>query len=730
MSFCLLNTLTREVEEFKPVVEGVAGIYTCGPTVYRHAHLGNLRSYLMVDWIRRVLEHDGYTVRHIKNITDVGHMRQEVLEQGQDKIIASALAEGKTPYEIAQFYTDAFLADEAKLNILPAHKFPKATDHVDDMVELTRCLINNGHAYVVEGNVYFSVASFPRYGELSGNTGKGLLEGVRVDKDPWKKDPRDFTLWKSAEPGRTLKWGSPWGEGFPGWHIECSAMSMKYLGEHIDLHTGGVDNIFPHHEGEIAQSEGVTNTPFVGFWVHGQHLLADGAKMAKSAGNAYTLEDLQLRGFDPLAFRYLCGTARYNARLNFTFSALRAAERALTRLRDMAWSWSVDHGHEHHAAREIAGWRDAFWEHVRDNLDLPGAIATLWNVTRSTLPASAKRQLFMEFDEVLGLDLNKTAERDTISAGARITIDQRAELRRKGEYRLADTLRKDLQDLHCIVRDFSRGSGVRAMTNLESQQQRWPFVSSSREISSSMNTLDNYEFSLVVVGCNYQPDIQRCVESALHWSDSRSVQVVLVDNGSTDESSQWMEDTAVADNRIKVIHVDHTIGDAAAKNIGIKSATGHIVVMLDTSVEVTGDIYSPLQKMLNDGSVGVAGPFGLVTEDLRHFEEVEAFREVDAIQGYCFAFRRFDVEKVGLMPETFRFYRNLDIHYSFFFRDVGLRIMANPEIPLRRHIHRVWSELDEEERDTMSMRNFRRFLDRFGQRADLLVNNKTSNIDS
>ena len=232
-------------------------IYTCGPTVYRSAHLGNMRTYLMADWIRRVISLDSnIKILHVKNITDVGHMRQEVLEQGQDKIIASALAEGKTPYEIAQFYTDAFLADEAKLNILPAHKFPKATDHVEDMVELTRRLINNGHAYVVEGNVYFSVASFPRYGELSGNTGKGLLEGVRIDKDPWKKDPRDFTLWKSAEPGRTLKWDSPWGEGFPGWHIECSAMSMKYLGEHIDLHTGGVDNIFPHHEGEIAQSEG------------------------------------------------------------------------------------------------------------------------------------------------------------------------------------------------------------------------------------------------------------------------------------------------------------------------------------------------------------------------------------------------------------------------------------------------------------------------------------------
>ena len=366
----LYNTLTKEPNEVQPVESGVVKMYTCGPTVYRDAHIGNLRSYLMADWIRRALEVQGLNVVHIKNITDVGHMRQEVLEQGEDKVIAAAIAEGKTPAEIAQFYTDRFLRDEKELNIIPAQEFPKATDHIQEMLDIVERLVEKGYAYEVEGNVYFDVSAFSEYGKLSGNLQEAnLLEAVRVEADPLKTDPRDFTLWKKAEPGRELKWPSMWGEGFPGWHIECSAMSIKYLGEHFDIHTGGVDNIFPHHEGEIAQSEGYTGDDVVNLWVHGQHLLADGVKMAKSSGNSFILPDLEAEAIEPAAFRYLCLTARYKTRLNFTFSSVKAAQRGLLRIKNRMWEWSLLPSLSDSDGAVVEEWQNRFMERVNDNLD-------------------------------------------------------------------------------------------------------------------------------------------------------------------------------------------------------------------------------------------------------------------------------------------------------------------------------------------------------------------------
>ena len=335
----IYNTLSKRVEEVTTIESQVVRMYTCGPTVYRYAHIGNLRTYLMADWIRRVLQGQGYKITQIKNITDVGHMRQEMLDTGGDKVILAALAEGKTPQQIANFYAQAFHEDEHTLNILQATHFPRATDHIQDMIAIIQRLFDNGCAYRAGDNVYFDVSKFSDYGKLSGNIQEGLMAGVRAEVDPLKRDPRDFTLWKGAEPDREMKWDSPWGEGFPGWHIECSAMSTKYMGEQLDIHTGGVDNIFPHHEGEIAQSEAAFGVRYVRHWVHGQHLLADGVKMAKSAGNEFILDDLEQKGFDPLAFRYLCMTVRYRHRMNFTFSSLRGAERALTGLRDRVWVW-------------------------------------------------------------------------------------------------------------------------------------------------------------------------------------------------------------------------------------------------------------------------------------------------------------------------------------------------------------------------------------------------------
>ena len=722
MALRIFNTLNRKVEEFTPWSSGVVTMYTCGPTVYRDAHVGNLRSYLMADWLRRLLHHYGYTVHHIKNITDVGHMRQEMLERGEDKIIAAALAEGKTSGDIARFYTDAFMRDEARLNILPAEMFPRATDHVTEMVELTQRLVERGHAYYVQGNVYFSVGSSPGYGALSGNIGADLMEGVRVEVDPLKRDPRDFTLWKAAESGRELKWPSPWGDGFPGWHIECSAMSMKYLGPQQDIHTGGVDNIFPHHEGEIAQSEAATGLPYVRYWVHGQHLLADGVKMSKSLGNAYTLDDLESRGFDPITFRYLCLTARFNTRLNFTFSSLRASQWALTRLRNRVWAWSLASGDGHAVPEAIAQWQEAFWSRASDNLDMPAALATVWAMVRSDLPPENKRQLLLEFDELLGLGLASVPSQYQVASSVEDDLQRRHVLRQEHQFAGADGLRQELRQQHYVVEDDRYGSRVRAMSELERRAEQWRAVSSSKEVPSLLDSQDAVDFSVVVVACNYRDDVQRCVESALRWSNGHSVEVVAVDNGSTDGTSEWLEDVARQDSRVRVVHTDHVMGDAAAKNIGLKQSRGRAVVMLDTSTEVTGDLYTLLDQELEDPLVGVAGPFGLNTPDLQQFEEVSIAGDVDAMQAYCFAFRRAHLNRVGWMPETYRFYRNLDIQYSFQFRDLGLSIRANPDLPLQRHTHRVWSEMSEEERDKLSRDNFRRFLKRWHHRTDLLVN--------
>ena len=716
----LSNTLSRSVEPVQPLEPGLVRMYSCGPTVYRHAHIGNLRTYLMADWIRRGLEVQGLSVVHVKNITDVGHMRQEMLERGEDKVIASALAEGKTPRQIADFYTEAFHRDEAKLGILPATHFPRATDHVDEMIRITERLVERGYAYEVEGNVYFSVARFPDYGRLSGNTEGDLLEGVRAEADPLKRDPRDFTLWKAAEPGRMLFWPSPWGDGFPGWHIECSAMSTKYLGERLDIHTGGVDNVFPHHEGERAQSEGAFGGPFVRTWVHGQHLLADGVKMSKSSANDYTLEDLESRCFDPMAFRYLCLTVRYRSRLNFTFSALRAAQRGLQRLRNRVWEWSALTGTADGVDAVVEQWRQAFLDRVNDDLDMPGALALTWAMTRSGLPDHAKLALLLEFDGILGLGLAGSVESWSVPEHISAAHARRSELRTRRDYPEADAVRRSVGEDGYVLEDAATGTRARPKSNLERRLERWPEVSSSRDVSSLLDEPDRLEFSLGIVACNYLGDVQRCINSLLTLGEKHPLEVVVVDNGSTDGTSAWLEEKAGQDSRVRVIHADHVLGEAAAKNILLKQCLGTYVVLMDTSVEATEDFLSPLAGALADDGVGVAGPWGLRTSDLRHFDEIDEGR-ADAIQAYCFAFRRALLPEVDLMRESFRFYRNLDLEYSFCFLERGYRLMALSSLPLQRHEHRVWTSLSEEEREELSMVNFRRFLRRWGHRHELLV---------
>ena len=723
----LYNTLTRQLDEVRPIKRGSVSMYTCGPTVYRDAHIGNLRSYLMADWIRRVLETQELIVTQVKNITDVGHMRQEVLERGEDKVIAAAIAEGKTPAQIAQFYTERFLHDEQQLNISRADVFPKATDHIQEMVDIVEQLVQKGFAYEVEGNVYYEVSKFPDYGKLSGNVQEAeLLEAVRVEADPLKRDPRDFTLWKKAEPGRELKWPSPWGDGFPGWHIECSAMSIKYLGRRFEIHTGGVDNIFPHHEGEVAQSEGFTGEPVVGVWVHGQHLLADGVKMAKSAGNSFILSDFKAQGVDPLAFRYLCMTAQYRTRLNFTFGALKAAQRGLLRLRNRVWDWSRIPPAEE-TNRTIADqWYERFLKLTNENLNMPSALALTWELARADLPEGVKTRTIEQFDKVLGLDLLGVSEAYKVPAEIERVVKDRDGHRANREYDEADRIREDLDKRGYIVQDARSDSRVRPKTAWEKRQEGWPTVSSSAEVPSLVDRPDELDFTVGVVACNYTDDVARCVEGALRSFDGRSGEVVVVDNGSKDGTGDWLEGAAKADPRIRVVHADHVLGEGAAKNILLKQCLGRTIVLMDPSAEIVGDVFGPIEEMLADETVGVVGPFGLRTDDLHHFHDGEGESgDMDAMQAYSFSFRRARLKDVGFMRESFRFYRNLDLDYSFHFKDKGYRVVANTSLPVRQHEHRVWSALPEGERDELSLKNYRRFLDKWGDRADLLAVNSS-----
>ena len=716
----IYNTLSKRVEEIEPAQPGKVRMYTCGPTVYRDAHIGNLRTYLMADWIRRALLHHGQQVEHIKNITDVGHMRQELVETGGDKMLLAALAEGRTVQQIAEMYAGRFHRDEARVNILEAAVFPWASQHIPEMVSIVETLLAKGHAYERGGNIYFDVPSFSEYGKLSRNTGIDLLEGVRAEADPLKQDPRDFTLWKAAEPGRDLKWDSPWGPGFPGWHIECSAMASKYLGQSFDIHTGGVDNIFPHHEDEIAQSESAFGEQHVRYWVHGQHLLADGAKMAKSSGNVFLVEELIERGFDPLSFRYLCMTVLYRHRMNFTFTSLKAAEKALTSLRQRVWLWSQQP--EVNGRSELAEeYRRRFWETIDDDLDLPGAVALTWEMVRAEIPDRHKLDLVLEFDQMFGLDLHKSPSANNVGEDIAVAVKHRETFRQQETFDTADSIRNQLAADGYVVEDALDGTRVRPKTPMERRLEKWGAVSSSREVESLLGQPSEYEFTFVLNAYGYPEDVERCVSAMLRHSEGRSAEIVVIDSGSTDGTGELLEEMQLEHPNVRVVHCDHVIGDAASKNIGIKQSLGEHVIIIDGSAEIVGDVLGPVAAQLSDPTVGVFGPYGLTTDDLQHFHEEVDSGDADAMQAYMMAFRRDAVNTVGLMREVFRFYRNLDIDYCFQFKDKGYRVVADSSLPLVRHEHRQWTELDDNQRDELSRKNFGRFLKRWGNRPDLLI---------
>ncbi|TMD31200.1 MAG: cysteine--tRNA ligase [Chloroflexi bacterium] len=370
----LYNTLTRQKDELQPIEPGIVRIYSCGPTVYRFVHIGNLRTFMLPDLLRRSLEYLGYRTEQVMNITDVGHLTDDTFDRGEDKMLVSARLESKSPEEIADYYTKAFMEDAARVNIRPADYNPHATAYIPQMLDLIATLVAKGHAYDVDGTVYYDIASFPAYGRLSRNSTDKLLAGSRGEVDPRKRHPGDFTLWRAAGHHRLQVWPSPWGPGFPGWHIECSAMSMSLLGERFDIHTGGADNVFPHHEAELAQSEGVTGHRVVNQWMHGGLLLLAGSRMAKSAGNFFRITELVEQGFDPLAFRYLALQAKYRTKLNFSAEGLGGANRALQQLREKVGAWAAS-GEAAPNSAEADAFEDRFQAAIADDLDLPAAMA-------------------------------------------------------------------------------------------------------------------------------------------------------------------------------------------------------------------------------------------------------------------------------------------------------------------------------------------------------------------
>ncbi len=450
-------------------------MYTCGPTVYDYAHIGNFRSNLTADILRRWLAYLGYEVTQIKNITDVGHLVSDA-DTGEDKIEAAAKKKKVDPFEISLFYTKKFFEDEQKLNILPAHKFPRATKHIKQMIKAVKTLLKKGLAYEKRGNVFYEIAKFPGYGKLSGNTLEKLKQEARVQKHPDKKNPFDFALWKKSEPGHIMKWDSPWSEGYPGWHIECSVMSMEYLGDTLDIHTGGEDNIFPHHENEIAQSEGITGKPFCTFWVHTSWLLVDNAKMSKSKSNFYTLRDLEKMGYSPLAFRMLVLQSHYKKHLNFTKGAITATQVGLQKIYDFIETLLLDKGYEKGGAppREIdkliREYKEKFETAMNNDLNTPQAVASLFEFIRkinSLAPLRKKEakpiyDFLIQLDQVLGLNLDKIGkQKPAIPVKIKSLIQKREEARQKKDFKKADELRIKIEKLGYQLKDSKKETVVK-----------------------------------------------------------------------------------------------------------------------------------------------------------------------------------------------------------------------------------------------------------------------------
>jgi len=473
----LFNSYTRQLEEFKPLRGKDVTMYNCGPTVYDFAHIGNLRTFLFADILRRTLERDGYKVKQVMNITDVGHMLGDA-DVGEDKMEAAAKREQIDPLAVARKYEAQFMSDIKRLNIEPAFKYPRASDHVEEMIKIISVLLEKGFAYKADGDIYYDISKFPKYGALSGNTIEALKAGARIEVNDKKKSPFDFALWIN-NPNHLLQWEAPWGKGYPGWHIECSAMSTKYLGETIDIHTGAEDNKFPHHEAEIAQSEGATGKQFVRYWMHAYHLLVDGQKMSKSLNNFYKLDDLLAKGYEPRAVRYALIASHYRDRQNFTLDSLSAAKSALEKLDNLAARLEekgdsplidTEKGTVPVKAIIDVAERD-FYEAMDDDLNVPKALGVLFVFVRELnaaldagvaepLKKAALNALKMMATETLGLTIEKI---ETIAIGEDLQklLIEREAARQAKDFARADEIRKTLNDRGYAIEDSTGGARLK-----------------------------------------------------------------------------------------------------------------------------------------------------------------------------------------------------------------------------------------------------------------------------
>jgi len=475
MPLFLFDTLTRRKREFKPLHDKEVRLYSCGLTVYNFGHIGNFSHYIFVDFLKRYLKFEGYKVMHVRNITDVGHLVDDA-DEGEDKMLRASRLEKKDPWEIAKFYTEAFSHDCETLGLEKPDQEPKATDHIQGMIDMIATLIEKGIAYKAKDGVYFDISKFPQYGELSGNKVADLEAGARVEVNTNKKNPVDFALWKTDQPEHIMQWDSPWGRGYPGWHIECSAMSKEYLGEQLDIHTGGEDNIFPHHECEIAQSEGVSGKKFVNFWMHKRYLLVEGEKMSKSKGNFYTLSDLHLKwleqGFSgdmkeaAQIFKFLVLSAHYRSQLDFGFKALTDAYKAWEKI-DVAIHRAGDavpNDTIKGIREEFEKYELHFYQALGDDLNTPNALAAMFDYVRelnaaldgdgiSLVEQEHAETFFNEFQGLFGVDINLY----TLTPDLMDMVMQREEARKVKDFALSDKLRAELLAKGVEVKDKKTG---------------------------------------------------------------------------------------------------------------------------------------------------------------------------------------------------------------------------------------------------------------------------------
>ena len=448
------NTMSRKKEEFVPLDRTVR-MYSCGPTVYNFAHIGNMRTYIFMDILTRVLKYNGYKVKSVMNITDVGHLLSDA-DEGEDKMVKASKEQKKTPYEIAAFYTDVFFADLAKLNIARPNVTPKATDHIPEMIDIVKTLEERGFGYETDDGIYYDIAKFADYGRLSRINLEEQIAGARVEVNEGKRHPADFALWKKAPKEHIMQWDSPWGMGYPGWHIECTAMSRKYLGDTFDIHTGGVDHIPIHHENEIAQSAGLTGKDPAKYWMHGEFMMVDGGKMSKKLGNTYTISQLDEIGYRPMVFRYFCLNAHYRKKLNFTFEGMDGAKVAYNKL--------LANLQKHKASdaatdpEVLKAYQEKFDEAVSDDLNIPLGLGILYTALKE--PKSKDiYNLAQKFDEVLGLRLADLPEEEKVELPKEVLelCEARMAAKKEKNFALADELRAQITAMGYVVRDIPGG---------------------------------------------------------------------------------------------------------------------------------------------------------------------------------------------------------------------------------------------------------------------------------